>query len=153
MKSKKKKYRLIRRILHLRSLSLLSRSSKRNRPYKPPRQRHGAYTRNRGYALNEMDFLSDVRFHRMFRMTRLTFFALLDLINPLIERAEKAPKFSGGTIPTKTRLAVTLRWLAGGSYEDICFAFGISVSSFFLTKVSCGLQFMRSMRCLQLACL
>jgi hypothetical protein len=30
-----------------------------------------------------------------------------------------------------TRLAVTLRWLAGGSYLDICFAFGISTGTFF----------------------
>jgi hypothetical protein len=28
-------------------------------------------------------------------------------------------------------LAVTLRWLAGGSYLDICFAFGVSTGSFY----------------------
>jgi hypothetical protein len=30
-----------------------------------------------------------------------------------------------------TKLACTLRWLAGGSYSDICFAFGIGSGSFF----------------------
>jgi hypothetical protein len=30
-----------------------------------------------------------------------------------------------------TRLAVTLRWLAGGSYIDLCFAWGVSVASFY----------------------
>lgn len=37
----------------------------------------------------------------------------------------------GSSISVEIRLAVTLRWLAGGSHLDICFAYGISVSSFF----------------------
>ena len=34
-------------------------------------------------------------------------------------------------INIRTKLAITLRWLAGGSYLDICFAFGISQGTFF----------------------
>ena len=35
------------------------------------------------------------------------------------------------TISAETRLAASLRWLAGGSYLDICFAFGISDGTFY----------------------
>ncbi len=38
---------------------------------------------------------------------------------------------SGSHFTSRTRLAVTLRWLARGSYLDICFAFGISYTSFY----------------------
>jgi hypothetical protein len=34
-------------------------------------------------------------------------------------------------IMPEIRLAITLRWLAGGSYLDICFAFGISRGTFY----------------------
>ena len=38
---------------------------------------------------------------------------------------------SGSSISVRTRLAVTLRWLAGGSYLDICFGWGIASSTFY----------------------
>ena len=41
---------------------------------------------------------------------------------------------SGGAISTQVRLAVTLRWLAGASYLDLCFAWGISMSVFFSSR-------------------
>jgi len=120
--------RRFHRVLNLsRLLSILPSS----RVYARPKPRHGSRLRNRGYALNEMDSLSEQSFHRMFRMSRFSFYALLDLILPLINRFPSATVGSGGLISPKTRLAVTLRWLAGGSYQDICFAFGISVSSFY----------------------
>ena len=43
----------------------------------------------------------------------------------------KACNSSGVPITSRTRLAVTLRWLAGGSYLDLCFAWGIGLSTFF----------------------
>jgi hypothetical protein len=54
---------------------------------------------------------------------RGTFDELLELEAPLIlhRDAQKAVNSSGTPIHPKTRLAVTLRWLAGGSYVDLCF--------------------------------
>jgi hypothetical protein len=43
----------------------------------------------------------------------------------------KAKNSSGSEIPTATKVAITLRWLAGGSYIDICFAFGIAPGTFY----------------------
>jgi hypothetical protein len=37
---------------------------------------------------------------------------------------------SGGPIVLKTQLAVSLHWLAGASYLDLCFAFGLAISTF-----------------------
>ena len=118
IKCMKERYELFDRIRRFSR----SHRLKRKRKYTHPQPRHNSRCRNRGYALHEMDNISDAQFHRMFRLSRLTFSALLELLSPFIERIPKAPKSYGGLISTKTRLAVTLRWLAGGSYQDICFA-------------------------------
>jgi hypothetical protein len=80
--------------------------------------------RNRGFALGQMDRLDDSTFKRMFRVDRSTFDEILVAIEPFLEekKVEKAINSSGRSISNKTRLAVTLRWLAGGSYIDLCFA-------------------------------
>jgi hypothetical protein len=50
----------------------------------------------------------------------------------MIQRDEqKAMNSSGMPIHAKTRLAFTLRWLAGGSHIDLCFAWGIGYSTFY----------------------
>ena len=38
---------------------------------------------------------------------------------------------SGSAISNETKLFCTLRWLGGGSYLDITFAFGVSKAAFF----------------------
>jgi hypothetical protein len=43
----------------------------------------------------------------------------------------KAVNSSSAPIALKMRLAVTLRWLAGGSYLDLCFAWGVATSAFY----------------------
>jgi len=91
--------------------------------------------RDRSYALREMDYyLSDAEFTRMFRLNRIAFTYLLELIalfvSPKINIVEKF-RIIERSVPPKTKLAITLRWLAGGSYLDICFAFGLNSGSFF----------------------
>jgi hypothetical protein len=59
-----------------------------------------------------------------------------DKIAPLVARdVQKARNAVGrglaGEITVRTRLAVTLRWLAGGHYVDLCFAWGVGKSTFF----------------------
>lgn len=95
-------------------------------------------TRDRAYALNEMERLSDAEFTRMFRLNRAAFSWLLEQIHPII--APHASQSGGryhppGEVNSKTKLAATLRWLAGGSYLDICFAFGIASSTFYKADV------------------
>jgi len=80
-----------------------------------------------------MDRLDPIFFKKMFRVDRLTFGEILAKITPFLRQrnATKARNSSGTEIPVTTRLAVTLHWLAGASYLDLCFAWGISSSSFF----------------------
>lgn len=89
--------------------------------------------RRRGHALEELDRLSDEMFARMFRMSRAYFDKLLALISPLLPITDvaMAELSSGSSICNRTKLAVTLRWLAGGSYLDLCFGWAISKTSFF----------------------
>jgi len=97
------------------------------------------HTRDRGYACREMNALTDEQFRRMFRLNKAAFNHVLSLITPMI-RWKTSPIGRGKyhtqlkPIPPKVKLAATLRWLAGGSYLDICFAFGISSSIFFHVK-------------------
>jgi hypothetical protein len=55
------------------------------------------------------------------------------IITPhLVQRfGVKAQNSSGSAIFFKTRLAVTLRWLAGASHIDLCFDWGLAYSTFF----------------------
>ncbi|KAJ1443009.1 hypothetical protein B484DRAFT_462450 [Ochromonadaceae sp. CCMP2298] len=79
-----------------------------------------------------MDRLSDHIFLKTYRLDRASFNELVEQIDPLIRRvAVKATASSGSEIPTRTRLAVTLRWLGGGTWCDIVFTYGISCSVFY----------------------
>jgi hypothetical protein len=62
-----------------------------------------------------------------------SFSVILELIEPLMEKQneQKSMNSSGCAISLRTWLAVTLRWLMGGSQLDICFAFGVANSTFF----------------------
>lgn len=80
-----------------------------------------------------MDALSDCSFKKMFHIDCEMFDAILISITPFVKVPNETKAFnsSGGSIPLKTKLAVTLRWLAGGSYLDLCFAWGVAFSTFF----------------------
>lgn len=104
----------------------LAKAWRRNR--RKPKNRH----RNRGFAVGEMEHLTDRQFKEMFRIDRAAFDWLVEELDPALRRNEvKAKNSSGSAISTTIRLAVTLRWLAGGSHIDLCFAWGVSKSSFF----------------------
>ena len=61
----------------------------------------------------------------MFRMSRSAFTNLLRRIETMANIS------SGSAISNETKLCCTLKWLGGGSYLDITFAFGVSKSAFF----------------------
>jgi hypothetical protein len=80
-----------------------------------------------------MDALSNVTFQKMSRLDRLTFDDLMDRISShmKVPNEVNANSSSGGSILLKTKLVVTLRWLASGSYLDLCFAWGVAFSTFY----------------------
>jgi hypothetical protein len=72
-----------------------------------------------------MNRLGEAIFKRMFRIDRATFDVVLSgMESDFTINATKAGNSSGEPISLMTRLAVSLRWLAGGSYLDLCFAWG-----------------------------
>jgi hypothetical protein len=127
-KSKSKKMRLnIAAKMIVNNLKIKKFKQKENR--RSPRNCHH---RNRGYALEEMNRLNDREFQRMFRLSRNAFHDLEKLIEPIIQKnSQKEINCSGSAIPVRTRLAVTLRWLAGGQQIDLCFGWGISKTVFY----------------------
>ena len=96
--------------------------------------------RDRGFALNRVNELSDKEFAEMFRMNRTGFAKLLELVSPFMHDTNQhmAEISSGSVISKSTKLYVTLRFLAGGSFHDLCFAWGIHKSTLFSTDPAKG---------------
>ena len=65
------------------------------------------------------DFLTEAEFARLFRLDKLTFAWLLDGLRPLLPAGPDA-------LPVNVQLSACLRFLAGGSYLDICWSHGIA---------------------------
>jgi hypothetical protein len=96
------------------------------------RAKAGNRARDRMYGLKVMAELSEREFQRMFRLNRSSFAKLLVLIGPKLERnVKQAIRSSKSAILPVTKLAVSLRWLAGGSYLDIARLFGVDCYNFF----------------------
>jgi hypothetical protein len=97
------------------------------------KEKLGNRHRNRQDALEEVGNLSESAFSSMFRMTRPGFQNLLERISPFLPDVdERMAKLSSGSMITKsTKLYATLRYLAGGSFHDICFGWRIAKSTFF----------------------
>jgi hypothetical protein len=75
---------------------------------------------------------TDLEFQKMFRMCRESFQKLQNLIEPYVATdVFQGSRSSGSSITSTTKLAVTLRWLAGGAYQDIASLFGVSIMNFF----------------------
>ena len=111
----------------LRALNTLQilRNVRRKQKPKLKRNRRRNRIRNRKHALAEMDSIDDKMFHKMFRMSRHALSNLLGILEEHFEDRDstsirQAENSSGSVITTKTALAVTLRWLAGASYIDLC---------------------------------
>ncbi|CAN0398877.1 unnamed protein product, partial [Ectocarpus fasciculatus] len=79
-----------------------------------------------------MEELDEKDFEKMFRMDRDSFGTLLGMVRPNLTTSHAQwLNSSGSIIDPKTKLAVAIRWLAGGAVHDICFSFGISKKSFY----------------------
>ena len=82
-------------------------------------------------------FINDYKdrpfFRRHLRMSYESFSILLDQIRDIIDVTdEDMASLRGGKIIPEIHLYATLRYLAGGSYTDICIFCGISVASFYV---------------------
>lgn len=94
---------------------------------------HTRRKRDRNYGINELDYMTEAKFKRMFRMSRRAFNALLEKIQPFMPviDTDKAVNSAGSEINNLIKLACTLRWLAGGSHHDVCTLFGVSDAAMF----------------------
>eukprot|EP00606_Chrysophyceae_sp_TOSAG23-5_P001534 GSChrysophyteH2.ASY1.ANO1.115.1 assembled CDS len=83
-------------------------------------------------CLLAMDDLSDREFRRAYRCTRASFDKLLNVVSQTIAlKLNHARKDTGGAIPLRVRLAMTLRFLAGASYLDLCMLYGTAPGTFY----------------------
>jgi DDE superfamily endonuclease len=84
------------------------------------KQRKGNEHRDRFNAIEFVRSWDDEMFYRQFRLCRLDFYFVLQLISPRLDRnAEMARRSSGSTICTELRLCITMRTLAGAEYLDM----------------------------------
>ena len=84
------------------------------------RERGPNVHRDRAGAMLDIIRLTDKQFYARFRMSRMRYSVLLDIIRHDLERNEKmAIRSSGEPVYPFLQLAIGLRYLAGGSYLDI----------------------------------
>jgi hypothetical protein len=95
----------------------------------------GNVYRNREDAEKTIDQLSDAYFTRMFRMNRESFDELLAKVSSHLQKKQETYAVrnvkgkKGSTVSPRIMLYATLRFLAGGSYTDICIVFRIALLS------------------------
>lgn len=79
------------------------------------------------------------KFRRMYRMEVEQFEELFNLVRPALETQDvvQAERSSGSEVCAEVRLAITLRYLAGGSYLDVCSNFGVSNAEFYRSVWRC----------------
>ena len=83
-------------------------------------------------CLLAMDDLSDKEFRHAYRCTRASFDKLLKVMSKKIDlKLNHARKDTGGAIPLRVRLAMTLRFLAGASHLDLCMLYGVASGTFY----------------------
>lgn len=114
---------------------------RRNRPARKKRKRmKNRWRKMPCHSLEEVENISETTFQAMFRMSRQAFEKLYEKVSPLMYDTdeEMARRSSGAAILKKTKLYVTLRWLAGGSYLDLCFKWGTSKAAFYSTDPQKG---------------
>ncbi|CAB1110331.1 unnamed protein product [Ectocarpus sp. CCAP 1310/34] len=72
-------------------------------------------------------------FRRMYRMEEPVFNKLAGLLEPILQRNDyyARKRYQGGAVPTKIRLAIGLRMMAGASYLDVAVLFGVSKETVF----------------------
>ena len=80
--------------------------------------------------------VEDGSFRRMFRVTDHQFDQLVSILKPFlqVDEGQAGRSTDAGSISVQLRVALTLRFLAGGSYLDLFHLFGIGISTFYQCK-------------------
>jgi hypothetical protein len=98
----------------------------------PRRKRKANRRRDRSFGIKHLNELNEREFRMMYRMTRKSFMKLFSMVkSDLTKCSKQAECSSGSAIPSISKLAATIRWLAGGSYLDIAALFGLDPGNFF----------------------
>ena len=104
------------------------------------RLRKGNRSRDRRAVIEEVDSLPEAIYKKMFRVDRDTFEAILEKVEEQLPSHRDPARvrmqvkgYSGQELSNRIKLMCTLRYLAGGSYWDICFGFKVGFGSFFMT--------------------
>ena len=70
---------------------------------------------------------SDHQFRRSYRMNQASFWKLLDILEPVLARPpRKKGRAPNGDVPPSVRLAIALRFFAGGDPLDLCAVFSVN---------------------------
>ena len=70
-------------------------------------------------------------FKRKYRMSVGAFDSLVSVLRPELETDEFMGSKVGGAISVQSQVAMTIRWLSGASYLDLCDVHGVSRSTFY----------------------
>ncbi|CAN0233171.1 unnamed protein product, partial [Pylaiella littoralis] len=85
----------------------------------PPGQRHRFVRERRSWYTYVKPMLEDGTFRKRFRMDYTEFTALADILCPKLERDQQEGERHGGAVDVEFQLAMTLRFLAGGSVFEV----------------------------------
>ncbi|CAN0577697.1 unnamed protein product, partial [Ectocarpus sp. 12 AP-2014] len=77
------------------------------------------YRERRSFYTYVRPMVEDNTFRKRFRMDYTDFMALADILRPKLQRDEKMGALRNGAIPVEFQLAMTLRFLAGGSVFEV----------------------------------
>lgn len=130
---------------HQNSNRARARRLRRCRFSKVRRNRKANINRTRAYTQTTLIPLTifertDPEFKRMFRMSRLSFERLYDMVHQYIPDTDvtMARRSSGSTISKRSKLLCCLRFLAGASYLDLIAFFNCSQAAIFSTDIDKG---------------
>jgi hypothetical protein len=70
--------------------------------------------------------MSDRKFQRLYRLSKVDFMELASHLRPLLERKQSRPRGGNPAVETTAMLAVTMRILAGASYLDVGWPYGLA---------------------------
>ena len=101
--------------------------------YKVTRRRNCLFPNRLSWDNHLSIHSENAQFHRALRMPLLSFQKLVNILRPRLQRDEQQASLRGGVIVPEISVFVALRWLAGGSFLDICPLVGISKSAFYET--------------------
>ena len=97
--------------------------------------RNGNVHRDRDWWEGQVSSFSEKHFRCFYKVTRDRFDWLADLIQKDVEPSDlgklMAIRSSGSYVNSRAMLAMTMRFLAGGSVHDICLVHGVADSTFY----------------------